>query len=82
MYMLTLILVPHCVDLNYVKQQQIPKYPSQNEVASHDFHSHFYSSEKYTYLVPLFPFCEHLQIYPNQMCTTLLYINENEKSIL
>jgi len=33
MYMLTLILVPHCVDLNYVKQQQVPKYISQNEVA-------------------------------------------------
>jgi hypothetical protein len=33
MYMLTLILVPHCVDLNYVKQQQVPKYTSQNVVA-------------------------------------------------
>jgi hypothetical protein len=33
MYMPTLILVAHCVDLNYVKQLQVPKYTSQNEVA-------------------------------------------------
>jgi hypothetical protein len=33
MCMLTLILIPHSVDLNYVKQQQVPKYTSQNEVA-------------------------------------------------
>jgi hypothetical protein len=34
MDMLTLILVPDCVDLNYVKQQQVPKYTSQNVVAT------------------------------------------------
>jgi hypothetical protein len=33
MYMLTLILVPHYVALNYGKQQHVPKYTSQNEVA-------------------------------------------------
>jgi hypothetical protein len=54
----------------------------QSKWGGHGLHSHFYSIKKYTYLVPLFPFCEHLQIYPNKMCTILLYINENEKNIL
>jgi hypothetical protein len=33
MYTPTWVLVPQCVDLNYVKQEQVPKYTSQNVVA-------------------------------------------------
>jgi len=76
MYMLTLILVPHCVDLKLCETTASTKI-YQSKCGGHGFHSHFYSSKKYTYLVPLLPFCEHLQIYPNQMCTTLLYISEH-----
>lgn len=53
----------------------------QSKSGGHGFHSHFYSNKKYKYLDPLLPFGEHLQVYPNLMCTTLLNNNKNKKTI-
>jgi hypothetical protein len=66
--MLTSELVPQCVDLSYVKKQQVPKYTSQNVVTMVST-AMFIVIKKYIYiyLVALLPFGEHLQVYTDEI---------------